>query len=96
MWRFKVGDTWQTARLSSRRLTCDNGQMLKDAAIDGLGLCVLPTFLASAPLLAGTLKLVLTSYALQEPSIYAAWPPGTRPSAKAKALVEVLGRRFDP
>ena len=96
VWRFKVGGTWQVARLSSRRLTCNDGQALTQAAIEGLGLCVLPTFLASAPLLSGRLKSVMASYALSEASIHASWSSGVQPSAKAKALVEVLGRRFGP
>ena len=96
VWRFRVGDAWQAARLSSRRLTCNDGRALRDAAIEGLGLCVLPTFLASAPLLTGTLRRVLASHALRESSIRAVWPSGMRLSAKAEALVEILERRLGP
>lgn len=73
---------------------CNNGQALRDAAIEGLGLAVLPTFIASEPIVRGALKPVLTDYQLVEPSIYAVWPPRRQLSAKARALVDALSRRF--
>ena len=96
VWRFRVEGSWQAVRLSSRRLACNNGQAVRDAAVESLGLCMLPTYLASAPLLAGTLKAVLTPYALSEPSIYATWPPGALLSTKARMLLDVLERQFSP
>ncbi|WP_216844746.1 LysR family transcriptional regulator [Rhodanobacter sp. L36] len=95
-WRFKVGDTWQVARVTRQRLTCNNGQALCDAAIEGLGLAVLPTFMASEPIVRGQLKMLLRDYPLAEPSIYAVWPPGRQLSTKARAMVEALSQRFGP
>lgn len=93
-WRFRTGDTWQVARVATQRLISNNGQALRDAAIEGLGLAVLPTFIASEPIIRGRLKTVLNGHQLAEPSIYAVWPPGRQLSAKARALVEALSRRF--
>ena len=95
-WRFRVGDSWQVARVATQRLMANNGQALRDAAIEGLGLAVLPTFIASEPMVRGSLKAVLRGYQLAEPSIYAVWPPGRQLSTKARALVEALSRRFGP
>lgn len=95
-WRFRTGDTWQLARVATQRLICNNGQALRDAAIEGLGLAVLPTFIASDPIVRGVLKTVLSHHQLAEPSIYAVWPPGRQLSAKARALVEALRHRFGP
>lgn len=84
------------ARVSTQRLSANNGQALRDAAIEGLGLAVLPTFIASEPIVRGALKAVLNDLQLAEPSIYAIWPPGRQLSAKARALVDALSRRFGP
>lgn len=94
LWRFRSGDNWRVARVTTQRLISNNAQALRDGAIEGLGLAILPTFLASAPIVRGVLKPVLGSYHLVEPSIYAVWPPGRQLSAKARALVDALGRRF--
>ena len=94
LWRFRTGDTWQVARVATQRLISNNAQALRDAAIEGLGLAVLPTFIASEPIVRGVLKTVLNGYQLAEPSIYAVWPPGRQLSAKARALVEALSNRF--
>ncbi|WP_454885388.1 LysR family transcriptional regulator [Sphingomonas oryzagri] len=93
-WRFRSGDSWQTVRMRTQRLISNDGQSLRDATIAGLGLAVLPTFIASAPIVRGELKAVLGDYELVEPSIYAVWPPGRQLSAKARALVDTLSRRF--
>lgn len=93
-WRFRTGDTWQIARVRTQRLISNNGQALRDAAIEGLGLAILPTFIASKPIAAGMLKRVLHDYQLSEPSIYAVWPPGRQLSAKARTFVQALSQRF--
>lgn len=95
-WRFRTGDTWRVVRVSTQRLISNNGQALRDAAIEGLGLVILPTFIASEPIARGALKAVLSGHQLSEPSIYAVWPPGRQLSAKARALVEALSRQFGP
>ncbi|MGB3124539.1 MAG: LysR family transcriptional regulator [Pseudomonas sp.] len=93
-WRFRVGSNWQAVSIRTPRLTANNGETLRDAAIEGLGLAILPTFIASAPIVAGELKPVLSSYPLPETSIYAVWAPGRPLSTKVRALVDALGARF--
>ncbi len=95
-WRFRAGQDWRVVRVPVQRLISNNGQALRDAAIAGLGLAVLPTFIASGPIAAGALRVVLRDQHLVEPSIYAVWPPGRQLSAKARALVEALDDRFGP
>jgi DNA-binding transcriptional LysR family regulator len=93
-WRFRVRDEWQSPRVQAHRMISNDGQALRDAAIAGLGLVVLPTFIASAPVVSGALRRVLDGYALAEPSIYAVWPPGRQLSAKVRALVDMLAQHF--
>jgi DNA-binding transcriptional LysR family regulator len=78
----------------TQRLAANNGEVIRDAAIAGLGLAVLPTFIASAPLVAGSLKVVLSGHQLLEPSIYAVWAPGRQLSTKVRALMNALVQRF--
>jgi len=93
-WCFRQGQDWQVARVRTQRLAANNGEVIRDAAIAGLGLAVLPTFIASAPLVAGSLKAVLSDHQLLEPSIYAVWAPGRQLSTKVRALVDLLVKRF--
>jgi DNA-binding transcriptional LysR family regulator len=93
-WRFLAGDAWRVVRVATQRLISNNGQALRDAAIAGLGLAVLPTFIASSPIVRGELKPILGGHPLAEPSIYAVWPPARQLSAKARALVDALSARF--
>jgi DNA-binding transcriptional LysR family regulator len=93
LWRFRVGDAWQAPPLGPRRLSANNGESLLDAAIAGLGLTVLPTFIAGDAVAAGDLLVVLGDYALASTSIYAVWPPNRRLSAKVRAFVDFLVER---
>jgi DNA-binding transcriptional LysR family regulator len=93
-WRFRVGDDWQSPKVQAHRLIANEGHTLRDAAIAGLGLVVLPTFVVSPALVRGQLRAVLKNYSLPEPSIYAVWPPGRQLSAKVRALVEMMAQRY--
>lgn len=94
-WRFKNGDTWHAAKVANHTLTSNNGKALLDAAIDGLGIAALPTFLTSDAISRGELKPILLDYQLSGSSIYAVWPPG-RLATKTRALVEALSGKFGP
>ena len=45
-WRFRVGKGWEHVRVQPR-LRADNGEMLRAAAVAGLGICILPSFIAA-------------------------------------------------
>lgn len=93
-WRFRMGDTWHEAPVMARRLGVNNGDVLRDAAIAGLGLVVLPTFLVGDAVAAGALCVVLGDHEFFDPSIHAVWPPNRQLSAKVRALVDFLTLRF--
>ncbi|MDB5577052.1 MAG: putative LysR family transcriptional regulator [Bradyrhizobium sp.] len=94
-WRFRVGGEWWDAPVVPRRLSVNNGEALREAALAGLGLIVLPTFIVGDAVAAGTLTLVLPDYEFFDPSIHAIWPPNRHLSAKIRALVDFLTERFD-
>jgi DNA-binding transcriptional LysR family regulator len=85
------GDAW---RLAGKRgevrvavggsVRSNNAAMLRAAALDGIGIAVLPTWAVAEPLRAGALRRVL-----------AAWDPGNRlMSMKVRAFVDHLARCF--
>lgn len=72
----------------------NNGEVLRDAAVKGLGIAKLPTFIVGAELQAGRLVTVLQDYAA--PSIYLTllYPPNRHLSARTRLLVAFLYERF--
>ncbi len=93
-WRFRVDGEWHEAPVTARRLGVNNGDVLRDAAVAGLGLIVLPTFIVGDAVAAGALRVVLAEYEFFDPSIHAVWPPNRQLSAKVRALVDFLTERF--
>lgn len=93
-WRFRVDGEWCDVRQRTTRLGVNNGDVLRDAAIKGIGLVVLPTFIVGEALRRGELKAVLCDFELEEPAIYAVWAPNRALSAKVRAFVDFLGERF--
>jgi DNA-binding transcriptional LysR family regulator len=94
-WRFWVNDEWKEAPVKARRLGVNNGEVLRDAAIAGLGLIMLPTFIVSDAVESGALTVVLADYEAFALSIRAIWPPNRQLSAKVRALVNFLAKRFE-
>ena len=71
-------------------------EMERAAAEAGIGLCLLPTFIASPALESGTLVPLLTDFPLQEGGLHAVMPPGRASTARVRALVDFLVARFGP
>jgi DNA-binding transcriptional LysR family regulator len=95
-WRFDspAGPVVLAAR-SALRL--NNGDVMLDAVRAGLGLALMPTFIAGDSLRTGALKAVDIGLATPEEAIYVAHPEGRRASAKLRALVDWVRRAIgDP
>ena len=56
-WRFRVGRKWVIARPQAA-LRVNNGLLMRDAALAGLGIALLATFLLETPLKKRTLKVL--------------------------------------
>ncbi len=95
-WRFRDGRRWIGLNPPRVRLRADNGDALKDAAVAGLGLAVLPSFIAADALGRGELEVVLHDHALPERGLYVLRPPGRQPTAKVRALIDHLAAAFGP
>ncbi|HWH17104.1 MAG TPA: LysR family transcriptional regulator [Allosphingosinicella sp.] len=94
-WRFRVGDRWEYVR-ARPRLRANNGEMLRAAALAGLGICILPSFIAAPSIPTGDLRPLLLDYPLEEGALHAVMPPGRATTARVRALVEFLVSRFGP
>lgn len=78
-------------------LRVNNGDMMLDATLAGLGLALLPTFIVGAALKAGSLVNVVVGQAAAQEFVYVAHAEGRRASAKLRALVDCLREAFgDP
>lgn len=85
-WRFRgEGGPWVKAQGRSR-LRLDSVQAIRDAALAGLGIALLPDFLVADDLVAGRLQQVLPSLETADAKIVALYPD--------KRLLEPRVRRF--
>jgi DNA-binding transcriptional LysR family regulator len=69
-------------------LTVDHGEAIRDAAIAGMGLTLLPTFLVADALQAGKLLPVLQDTPVVSDGIFVVYPPDRYLSTKVRALIE--------
>jgi DNA-binding transcriptional LysR family regulator len=72
------------------RLRGNNGDVLMQAAIDGLGVLRTPTFIVHEALRSGLLAPVLSDWRSVEPALYAVMPPGRVDVLKVRKFVDHL------
>lgn len=94
-WRFRAGTAWEHVRVRPR-LRTDNGEMLLAAAIAGLGVCLLPSFIAAPAIESGALEVIMRDFPLEEGGLHVVMPPGRATTARVRALVDFLAARFGP
>ena len=85
------GDHWINVPWT---LCADNAEVLRDAAVQGRGIALLPTFIAGADLQNGRLRTILTDYKAPEIALYAVYPQTRHLSVKVRVFVDFLVARF--
>jgi len=75
-------------------LCTNNAEILRDAAVSGRGIALLPTFIAGADLQQGTLRTILVEYKPPELSLYAIYPPSRHLAVKVRVFIDFLVERF--
>ena len=93
------GDEW---RLAGKRgevrvavggsFRSNSAEMLRTAALDGIGIAVLPTWAVAEPLRSGALRRVLEAWEPPASTIYAVYPGNRLMSMKVRAFVDHLAR----
>jgi len=95
-WRFEAPDGAVVVR-AVLAMGMNNGDMLRDAALAGLGIALLPAFIAAPPVAEGKLVEIDIGHRPEPEFIYMAHPEGRRPSAKLRAIADHLKKTFgDP
>lgn len=85
------GDHWIQP---SWTLCANNAEVLRDAAMAGRGIALLPTFIAGDALRAGTLQRVLADYQAPPLSLFAIYPPTRHLAVKVRLFIDFLVARF--
>jgi DNA-binding transcriptional LysR family regulator len=94
-WRF-VGAGGPELVTVAGSLRSNNSDLLRLAAVRGVGLVQLPTFIAGPDLARGALEAVLVPYEDRSTGIWALYSPTRHLSAKVRAFVDFLAARFSP
>ena len=85
------GDHWISIPWT---LCTNNAEVLRDAAVQGRGIALLPTFIAGADFQQGRLATILPGYQAPEISIYAIYPETRHLSLKVRVFIDFLVERF--
>jgi DNA-binding transcriptional LysR family regulator len=76
--------------------TSNNGDILLQAAKDGIGIVLLPTFLTSKAFADGDLVQLFADYqSLPERGVYALYAPSPKTSPKIRAFLDFMGMWFE-
>jgi DNA-binding transcriptional LysR family regulator len=94
-WRFRVGDRWEHVK-GHARFRADNGELLREAACAGLGIVIMPSFIAAPSIQSGKLEILLRDYPFEEVGLHLVMPPGRAGTARMRALIDFLAARFGP
>ena len=92
-WTFKDGDTDVSVSVQGR-LRANNGEVLLDAALRGLGIYLSPTFFCFDALRANKLEIALRDFGEDPLSVYAVYPHRRHLSPRVRAFVDFLAERF--
>lgn len=93
-WRFRRADgTIETVR-APIALRVNNGDMMRDAAIAGLGIALMPTFIVGPAIRDGALRVIDIGARPDGEFLFMAHPDGRQPSAKLRALADFLRQHF--
>jgi len=92
-WRL-VGKRGEARVTVSGSLRSNNAEMLRGAALDGVGIVALPTWAVSKELRSGMLRHVLVGWQAPVSTIYAVYPGNRLMSVKVRAFVDHLARCF--
>ena len=75
-------------------MNASSGDFLRSAALAGLGITVLPAFVAWRDIEAGLLVPVMSDYVLPARSAYAVYPQTRHLSLRVRAFIDFLVERF--
>jgi DNA-binding transcriptional LysR family regulator len=92
-WRFRQGGRWSVVRPGTV-MRVNNGIIMRDAAVAGLGIALLTTFIVYDSLSSGKLQRLDVGAEAESATIFIAYPNDQRVSAKVRALITHLHAAF--
>ncbi|MDJ1183227.1 LysR family transcriptional regulator [Roseofilum casamattae] len=97
-----TGDRWPIVDREQEELVaingvfcCNNGEILKEAAVNGLGIVLLPYFLVEQELKQGKLQAILPDYPARELTLSVIYPVNRHLSTKVQLFTQFLRDRFN-
>jgi DNA-binding transcriptional LysR family regulator len=94
-WRFRERGHAETFTVPvTGRFSAASGAVIRQAALAGMGVAVLPAFMVAGDLAAGRLRAVVDSFCGVELGVYAVYPETRRPPSKVRAFVDLLVAHF--
>ncbi len=88
----KDGDHWINPRWT---LCANNAEVLREAALRGRGIALLPDFVMADALQRGALRPILTDYSSPPTALYAVYPPTRHLAVKVRVFIDFLVERFE-
>ncbi|MGX2038923.1 LysR substrate-binding domain-containing protein [Methylocaldum sp. MU1018] len=95
-WQFSIPGGETTVVKVTGNMEANVADALRMAAINGLGLILLPTYMVGQDIRKGRLSPVLTDYVPAPLEIHAVYPHRKHLSAKVRTFVDFLSERFHP
>lgn len=92
-WRLTGPEGKQSVKIRCRYYA-NNGEALRDGAIQGLGIALLPLFIVGEALQRNDLKIVMPNYCLPPLTAYIAYPPSRHLSTKIQLFTTFLQTWF--
>ena len=94
LWKITAPSGEKRQVRSAGWLTVNDGQSLLNAAVSGLGIAYLPSFLCAEALKAGQVEEAIPGLPIETLGIYAVYPPGRFTQPKVRAFIDFLARRY--
>ena len=92
-WQFWMGEHWLTVPIRSQ-FAANNGDVLTEAAAQGLGLTCQPDFIVADWLAQGKVQTVLTDFPCPRPKIYAVLPSNRHIPYRVRVLMDFLAAQL--
>jgi len=89
-WRLQGANGQERQVRAVGRLTVNNGDALRQAAIDGLGIALLPDFIVDDAFETGALEELLPETRRPPLGVYAIYPQGRFPQPKLRVFIDYL------
>lgn len=92
-WQFMVNGQLETFQLRSR-INANNGEVLAEAAAQGLGITVQPDFIADSVIASGRVEQILLDFPQPELGIYAMLPSNRHVPHRVRMLMDFLAEQL--